>query len=302
MVVPELEIRTAKYRAGPVKREIVVVSTFISALSRAMLVVFLMAAPALILPTVEQDTAQIVVIIALLFGVLTFIEYFGQYPSIVEFRFAAPYNRIKFLALAVVVLWLSFIARGQVEPSSVSLIFAFFGQTIGNAMDFPFSPVRLIVLMLQSGAEPEFVNSVRISAGVAYSISLLMIFSFIVLVRLLGWPMRYGAFNVWINLPLFDPTRGGDIVERLKRDAALNIMLGALLPFFIPALVQAASLVIEPVSIESPQTLIWIMSLWALLPASILMRGIALYRVAELIEEKRRRVYAQAQAEGFQQA
>ena len=27
-----------------------------------------------------------------------------------------------------------------------------------------------------------------------------------------------GSFNVWINLPTFDPTTGGDVVERLERD------------------------------------------------------------------------------------
>ena len=64
--------------------------------------------------------------------------------------------------------------------------------------------------------------------------------------------------------------------------------------------IEAASLVIEPVSFQSEQTLIWMMTVWALLPASILMRGIALMRVAELIEEKRRRVYAKA--EGLQNA
>ncbi len=292
----------AKKRAGPVKRELVVVSKFISALSRAVLVVLLMLAPALILPTVDPDTAQIVVVVALLFSLLTFIEYFGRYPSIVEFRFAAPYNRMKFFVLSIVVVWLSFIARGQVEPSALTLILTYFGQVIGNWVDFPFSPVRLLILLLPTEADPQIIGSVRTFAGVAYSASLVMVLSFVVMVRVFGWPMRNGAFNVWVNLPLFDPTRGGDIVERLRRDGSLNIMLGALLPFFFPALIKTIALLFGSLSVESPQTLIWITTLWALLPASILVRGIALFRVAELIEEKRRRVYAKAQAEGLQEA
>ncbi|MEO1138293.1 MAG: hypothetical protein AAFW87_02445 [Pseudomonadota bacterium] len=278
------------------------VSQIISALIRAVLVALLVATPALMLPSVATDTAQIVVVIALLFSALTFIEYFGRYPSIVEFRFAPPFNRLKFLGLVFVVVTLSMIARGTVEPGPVTMIVTFFAQVIGNAMDFPFSPVRLVVLMLPDDASPELANGVRIAAGVSYSVSLVMVIVFIILVRLMGWPMRNGAFNVWVNLPLFDPTRGGDIVDRLRRDSGLNIVLGSLLPFLIPAIVKMASLVIEPVTFDSQQTLIWMMTVWALLPASILMRGIALMRVAELIEEKRRRVYAKAEAEGLQNA
>jgi len=279
-----------------------VVSQIISALIRAILVALLVSAPALVLPSVATDTAQIVVVIALLFSLLTFIEYFGRYPSIVEFRFAPPFNRLKFVALASVVLVLSLVARAEIEPSPTTLAMSQIAHALGEGMDFPFSPVRLVVLMLPPDASFELANSVRVSAGVAYSVSLVMILTFVLMVRVLGWPMRNGAFNVWVNLPLFDPTRGGDIVERLRRDSGLNIVLGVLLPFLIPAIVKAASLVIEPVSFESQQTLIWMMTVWALLPASILMRGIALMRVAELIQEKRRRVYAKAEAEGLQNA
>lgn len=268
-----------------------------------MHVALLVATPALVLPSVAMDTAQIVVVIAILFSLLTFIEYFGRYPSIVEFRFAPPFNRLKFFAIASVVVCLSIVARGQTEPSALTLIISYVAQSIGELMDFPFSPVQLMMLMLPDNTPFEMVQTVRMSAGVAYSVSLLMVLIFLSMVRLFGWPMRNGAFNVWVNLPLFDPTRGGDIVERLKRDAALNTVLGILLPFLIPAIVKAASYVIQPVSLESLQTMIWTMTVWAFLPASLLMRGIALMRVAELIEEKRRRVYAKAQAEeGLQQA
>ncbi|MEM8776882.1 MAG: hypothetical protein AAGF53_17745, partial [Pseudomonadota bacterium] len=273
------------------------VSQIFGAFIRAVLVALLIATPALMLPWVAADTAQIVVVIALLFSLLTFIEYFGRYPSFVEFRFAPPYNRLKFIAMLLVVATLSLIARGQTNPNGLSSVLIYIGQFMGNALDFPFSPVRLIVLMLPQDSVSALSNSVRVAAGISYTVSLLTVFTFIIYVKMLGWPMRNGAFNVWVNLPLFDPTRGGDIVDRLRRDSGLNIVLGVLLPFMIPAIVKAASLIIEPVTIESPQTLIWLMTIWAILPASILMRGIALMRVAELIEEKRRRVYAKAAAE-----
>ena len=57
---------------------------------------------------------------------------------------------------------------------------------------------------------------------------------FVVLLKFYNWPSRSGAFNVWVNLPTFDPTAGGDVVDRLDRDARINIALGFLLPFLIP--------------------------------------------------------------------
>ncbi|MEM6480595.1 MAG: hypothetical protein AAF922_00145 [Pseudomonadota bacterium] len=288
--------------AAPLEGKQAVFSQILSALLRATLVALLVAIPALFLPWVAKDTAQIVVIIALLLSLLTFIEYFGRYPSFVEFRFAPPYNRLKFGAAALVVITLSLIARGHVDPSPLTMILTYIGHSMGHAMEFPYSPVQLFVLMLPSDASPDLVDAMRTAAGFAYVVSILMVFIFVILVRMMAWPMRYGAFNVWINLPLFDPTRGGDIVDRLKRDSGLNIVLGVLLPFLIPAVIKAASFIIDPISIESSQTLIWITTVWAILPASILMRGIALLRVAELIEAKRKRVYAQAEAESIQEA
>jgi hypothetical protein len=69
-----------------------------------------------------------------------------------------------------------------------------------------------------------------------------------------------------------------------------------LLPFLIPAAVRAASDLIDPISIAQPQTLIWTMAAWAFLPASMLMRGIAMGRIADMIEDKRRRAYAEGDA------
>ena len=115
---------------------------------------------------------------------------------------------------------------------------------------------------------------------------------FLILVRVMNWPARQGAFNVWINLPLFDPTAGGDVIYRLKRDARINIVLGFLLPFLIPAVVKATSNMIDPITFQNPQSQIWTVAAWAFLPASIIMRGIAMGKIAEMIEIKRRRAYS----------
>lgn len=275
------------------------ITRLIGALVRAIAIALLVALPSLILPGIASDTAQIVVLMALLSSLLTFTEYFSKSPSIIEFRFAGPYNRVRFYALFIMVLLLSVICRGKTDPTTLTDVLGSFGLLLGNATDFPYSPVRNMVLMLPHDAPADLVSAVRTASGIVYVISLTSMLVFIAMVRIFNWPARNGAFNLSINLPLFDPTSGGDVLHRLKRDANVNIILGFLLPFFIPALVRLASGIVDPMSLSNPQTLIWTVSAWAFLPASMIMRGIALGRVAEMVEEKRRRAYAEAEADGY---
>jgi len=272
-----------------------VIGQLASAGVRAVLIALLIATPALLLPSVESDSAQIVFIVAILAAIMTFVEYNSAYPSIVEFRSAPPFNRLRFVALFFTVFSLTAIARGKVEPTALTEMLTVIGTIVGDAIDFPYSPVRLVVLMMPADATFELLYDVRTAAGLAYLVSLLAMIGFVTMVRIFDWPARNGAFNVWVNLPLFDPTAGGDVVQRLKLDARINITLGVLLPFVMPALVKLASDLLDPISMANPLTLIWMMSAWAFLPASMIMRGIAMGKIADMIEEKRRRAYAQAE-------
>ena len=263
---------------------------------RAVLVWFLVITPSAVLSGVVGENSLFVVFFAVLAAFFTFSEYFFKFPSIVEFRFAAPFNRHRFVTIFAIVAVLSLVCKGVFAPTDLTLTIKHWGDMLGQAMDVPYSPVRLIILMLDQNASIELVEIVRTCAGLAYSVSLLSLVIFIFLVRVANWPSKNGAFNVWINLPLFDPTGGGDVLVRLKRDANINIIFGFLLPFLIPAVVKTATDLVTNLSMDDPQTLIWTMSAWAFLPASMIMRGIAMGRVAEMIEEKRCRAYAQSDA------
>lgn len=273
------------------------VSQFTGAFVRALLIMVLIATPSLMLPAVSSDTTQIVALVALFAAALTFFEYASTYPGLVEFRDAPPFNRVRFLSLLATVLLLSTIVRGQTEPTTLTSFIEALGNKIGSVIDVPYSPVRLVVLMLPEDMSLRHLILVRTAAGLSYLISLATLIVFVVTMRMIGWPNRMGSFNVWINLPTFDPTTGGDVVERLERDARFNIALGFLLPFLIPAAVKVASIAFQPVTLESPQTLIWTMTAWAFLPASLLMRGIAMARIAGMIAEKRRQNSLAAEAE-----
>ncbi len=265
---------------------------------RALLVALLVAMPSMLIGRMGIDGSQFVMLIALLAGGLVLMEYNSAYPSLIAFRHAPPYNRLRFVMIFLAVMTLCLMFRDESHPGTLTKIMGSLAVILGNVADFPYSPVRLAVLMLPIETPDAIVASVRVAAGVCYVMSVLMIGIFAVLVRVYGWPARNGAFNVWINLPMFDATSGGDVVNRLRGHARVNLILGFLLPFLVPAIVSLIADAINLSALASPQTLIWTMCLWAFLPASLMMRGIAMARVASMIETKRRRTYAAA--EGLQ--
>ncbi|EEW26895.1 hypothetical protein [Rhodobacter ferrooxidans] len=265
-----------------------VVSRAAGALFRAFLVMVLIATPSVLLPGIGADGKQMVALVALFAGLLTFVEYNATYPGLIEFRDAAPLNRVRFLIGFFTVFCLTVIAQNATDPSTMGTFVQALGTVIGQAMDFPYSPVRLATLMMASGALDHQVAAVRTAAGMAYLISLVGLSVFVVMIKIGRWPTRNAAFNIWVNLPTFDPSVGGDVVHRLDRDARVNIALGFLLPFLIPAVVKISSAGFEPLTLTSPQTLIWTMTAWAFLPASLFMRGIAMSKIADMVREKRR--------------
>ena len=124
------------------------VSRMIGAVARAFLMVILIATPSILVPGVSQESGQIVTIVALFAAALTIFEYASTYPGLVEFRDAPPFNRIRFAALFATVFCLSVIVRGQTDYSTATQFMTAIGMLIGQAIDFPYSPVRFVVSML----------------------------------------------------------------------------------------------------------------------------------------------------------
>ncbi|MDJ0825215.1 MAG: hypothetical protein QNJ16_06910 [Rhodobacter sp.] len=262
------------------------------ALVRAVLVVLLVATPALLLPGISADVTQIVALVAIFAAALTIFEYASVYPGLVEFRNAPPFNRLRFAALFASVFLIAMVIRGETDPTAMTRMVTTFGTNVGLAIDFPYSPVRQIVLLLPEDTTFTHVARVRTAAGISYFVSMLALAIFYFFVRVRNWPLHNGPFNVWINLPTFDPTTSGDVVQRLERDARFNIVVGFTMPFFIPAALKASESLFGQVTLDNPQSMIWIVAAWAFLPASLLMRGLAMGRIAELIERKRRNTAA----------
>lgn len=277
----------ATHRSRPRQRNESVIQRLTGALVRAFLVILVIATPALMLPGVSSDATQVVALVAVFAALLTFFEYASTYPGLVEFRDAPPFNRIRYISLLVTVFLLSVVVLADTRDTTLTQFVQVLGAALAHTIDFPYSPVRLLVLILPPDSTLAHIEQVRTAAGLAYMISLLTLAYFILILRTIGWPNSEGGFNVWVNLPTFDPTAGGDVVDRLRRDARVNTVLGILLPFLIPPAMKMVSAMFSPVTLSSSQTMIWAVSAWAFLPASLFMRGIAMNRIAAMIEAKR---------------
>lgn len=264
-------------------------SRFASSGLRGLLVGVMVMAPALILPSIAVDTAEIVALVAIFAAVLTMIEYSSSYPSIVEFRDAPPFNRVRFLSLFITVVVIATICRGQHNPNHLSVFIEAVGVLIGKVLDFPMSPLRMMDYLFLKNATPAQVALVKTSAALAFLISLLSLSFFVIMLSISRWPKGLTGFNVWVNLPTFDPAASADVVGRLNRDAILNIAIGIFLTYLIPISLWGVSVVIKPIDMTSYHSLVWAVAAWAFLPASVFMRGIAMRRVADMIAERRRR-------------
>ncbi|WP_236687869.1 hypothetical protein [Jannaschia aquimarina] len=246
--------------------------------------------PSLLLQGSGSHSSDAVMLIAIFAGLFIIVEYGSVYPGLVEFRDAPPFNRTRFGILFVTVILSSVICAGQFNPSIFSRLVTAIGLMLGEAMDFPFSPIRLILWLLPEGTTFREAQTVRATTGLAYLVALIGLTVFAITIRLSRWPGKAGAFNVWINLPTFEPTAGADVVSRLRRDGIVNILLGATLPYLTPPLAGMIGGAYGFSLLESDVLLIWLVALWAFLPASLFLRGIAMRRLALLIEAKRRRV------------
>ena len=256
---------------------------------RGLLTGVLVATPSLLLPGVSADTAQVVSLVGLAMALLVTVEYASSYPSLIEFRDAPPFNRIRFLCLFATVFLLSILLRGEAEASGFALFVTAVGHLAGVVLDVPFSPIRLLLLTQPETTTAADMMTLRAALGLSFFAAFFSFVIFYLILKLADWPRSVGAFNVWTNLPTFDPTTGSDVVTRLRRDGRFNLVLGALLPFLVPAVTLASGTVFGPAVESDGQSLIWMVAAWAFLPLSLFMRGIAMLRVADMIEEMRRR-------------
>ena len=256
------------------------------AASRGLLVAFLVAAPSLILPTVPADTAQVVAFVAIACMILTAVEYGASCPCLFEFRAAAPFNRIRYSSTLLTVALVSLVARHHGAPTGSSAFVTSVGYVVGGLFDCPISPLRLALPLTDSPEAQQGFRAARAALGVALLVYGGFLALFIAELHRGRWP-REGLFNVWVNLPTFDPTRGKDVVSRLDRDGKLNVGIGLVFPLLVPLVLRADDGFIGGVVQSEPQVMVWTVAIWIGMPFSLFMRGLAMQRIAAMIETRR---------------
>ena len=262
------------------------------AMVRAIFIVIVISTPSLLVPGTTLEGAQMVTLIALAFALFTMVEYGAKYPGLIEFRDAAPFNRLRIIALFLTLFGLSAIVGLESEVSTLALVVSALGFLVGRALDFPSSPLRLVMDHLPEGVNITTATQVQAMAGLAMLITLVTLFIFSALIRWERWPNRRAAFNVWINLPTFDPTTGGDVVKRLVRDGRVNIIFGVFAPFIIPVVAVMGAEQMQVQILGAPHTMVWAVTVWMFLPLSLVMRGQAMLRIAAMIRARRARMMA----------
>lgn len=269
----------------------------VGAILRAILIVIVILTPSLLVPGSGAGTAQMATLVALAFAMVTAFEYGAKYPGLIEFRDAPPFNRIRIVALFLTLFGLSVITSAGTDDSTLTVVISALGFLVGRALDFPFSPMRLVLEALPPGVDAAVAFRIQAMAGLAVLVTLLSLFLFSALIRLEHWPHRGAPFNVWVNLPTFDPTAGGDVVKRLSRDGHVNIIFGLFAPFIIPVVAVMGVNQLQMPVLGSPQMMVWAVTLWMFLPLSLVMRGQAMLRIARMIRARRARLVAGVHAD-----
>ena len=270
----------------------------VGALLRAMMIVVVILTPSLLIPGTGADSGTMMTLVALAFAGVVLFEYGAKFPGLIEFRDAPPFNRIRVIALFLTLFGLSVISVSDHNGSTLTVVVSALGFLVGRALDFPYSPLRLVLEELPQGVDMAAAAQIQAMAGLAVLITLLSLFVFATLLRLEHWPNRGTAFNVWINLPTFDPTAGGDVVKRLKRDGHVNVIFGICAPFVIPAVLVMGANQLQVSLQGSPQTMVWAVAIWMFLPLSLIMRGQAMLRIARMIRARRARLVAGIELDG----
>lgn len=259
----------------------------IGALLRAFLVVILIAAPAFLLPNISVASQEISLIVAGLAAAFTLFEYASTHPGLIDFRFAPPYNRVRFVAFSTQILMLVFLCRAIDGQDSFSLQIIDMADAAVKLLEFPLSPVGVASAMIAQGEDPEFVILIQRAAALSFFITFCSLTFFAMLLWLFRWPVGRRDFNLWINLPTFEPGYGRDVERRLFRDGVTNVLAGIAFLYLLPVLLSRASGWFDPSVLTNYQPLVWGVTLWAFVAGSLVIRGAAILKVSWLVKRTR---------------
>jgi hypothetical protein len=239
--------------------------------------------PHLMIPSDNFHSLELLVLLAGLTGVLVWAEYASLLPCLISFRDAPPVNRLRFAFAVMMVVVVTAVFLNEAAPTNFTMLIASLGHNFGQVFDVPYTPVYLFFSQVPIDGTEQSILSLRGALALSYALSMILICVFVLTVKFKGWPHRKYQFNVWVNLPMFNPAGNGDVLFRLRREACLCIALGFTLPFLAPVVLGPVMSIMGSALPAQSQGVVWIICIWAFVPANLVLRGVAVLRVAELV-------------------
>lgn len=246
---------------------------------RAVIVAILVMLPAFLLTGVTQSGLEFTRILATIAAVFVIYEYGFATPSVIEFRYAAPYNRIRFMLLLVLVLTPAYLISHMLDGQTLSGPLTVLGRDVYGLMDSAYSPVTIVAQTL-SGNDMVLreVVGAAISFNVVISLAFVLAFGGAVFLNLLNFGSE--GFNMWLNMPTYKSYDVSSLQKRLINSAFASMLIAFLIPLFGPTAVDVSLVWFSSNGVLAPIAISWIIALWTYLPAIYLMRAIALAKVA----------------------
>lgn len=252
---------------------------------RAALVAVAVVIPALLVPNVSPTAAELAILSAAIAAAFVILEYGFQSPTLIEFRFAAPYNRFRFAILMALLLMIALAFREPIHQTGVSIAISSAAGFSFTIWDFPGSPLRFF-LMLAEPMGPESQILVGRAAALALSITTLGIAVFGLVIWAFSWPLARDSFNLWTNMPNFDSVMDDETQASLRQSAHVSIVIGLCLPYLAPQAAMAFMGPLKPVSSGNSLFLVWMIAIWCFIPAASILRAVALYKIANLLAQE----------------
>lgn len=249
---------------------------------RAALVAAMIVLPAIVLPEISPNAADLAILSAAIAAAFVVFEYGFTTPSLIEFRFAAPYNRIRFALLALLLTAIAFAFRGTVEQTATTIAVSSFAVTSANIWEFSGSPLVFFNALTQE-LETEGRILLSNAAALALSITLLALILFSTVIWMFHWPLKAKNFNLWVNMPNFDSNIDDETQQTLRQSALVSMVIGLSLPFLIPQAALVFMGPLQPITATNSLLLLWMIAIWCFVPAASILRSVALYKVANLV-------------------
>lgn len=250
-----------------------------SAAIRAVCVAMIVILPTLILPGATQSAMEFTRIMATIVAVIVIYEYGFLSPSVIEFRFSSPYNRIRFMMLFAFSFLPAYLISIAIDGIALSGLLKTFAQNGFALMDFPYSPVSIVADRLSVnniGLRDTIANAIAIN--IIIGLASLLAFSFAIFSNL--WRFGNEGFNMWHNLPTYKSYDAVSLQQRLRNSAFIGIVIAALIPLFGPTVCDVIISLFASNGMLDVITISWVIAIWTLLPMFYLMRSVALLKLA----------------------